>query len=215
MTVVRLYKRPDLLFLALLVASPPSLAAIGEEGLETLGFEVPLRLRELLPAWQQRSRDALEAERSQRASAPNIRHIREREALPPTIAKRRARYAALVEAEATRQGVDPELVHAVIRAESSYRPQALSPAGAGGLMQLMPATARRFGVTDRWSPAQNIRGGVAYLRFLIERFDGELSLVLAAYNAGEGAVAKYGNRIPPYRETRHYVRRVLGFLSSG
>jgi soluble lytic murein transglycosylase-like protein len=132
--------------------------------------------------------------------------------LPTTIATRRARYAALIEAEATRQGVDPELVHAVIRAESSYRPRAESPAGARGLMQLMPATARRFGVTDRWSPAENIRGGIAYLKFLIKHFDGDLSLVLAAYNAGEGAVAKFGNQIPPYRETRQYVRRVLGYL---
>jgi len=79
-------------------------------------------------------------------------------------------------------------------------------------MQLMPATARRFGAVDIWNPAQNIRGGVAYLRFLIERFDGDLPLVLAAYNAGEGAVAKYGNRIPPYRKTRTYVSRVLGYL---
>ncbi|WP_242519128.1 lytic transglycosylase domain-containing protein [Halochromatium roseum] len=177
-------------------------------GLEAFGFEAPLRQRELLPAWQQWST----AGPSRRVLAPSIRHIRERRALPTTIAKRRARYAALIEAEARRQGVDPELVHAVIRAESSYRPRAQSPAGARGLMQLMPATASRFGVTDCWSPAQNIRGGVSYLRFLIERFEGELSLVLAAYNAGEGAVAKHGNRIPPYRETRQYVRRVLGYL---
>ena len=79
-------------------------------------------------------------------------------------------------------------------------------------MQLMPATARPFGVHDIWDPAQNIRGGVAYLRFLRDRFAGDIPLVLAAYNAGEGAVAKYGNRIPPYRETRTYVQRVLGYL---
>ena len=212
MTVVRLYKCADLLFLALLVASPPGLAVVGEESLETLGFEVPLRLRDLLPAWRQRSKDAQEAEPSQRASAPSIRQIREREALPPAIAKRRARFAALIETEAARQGVDPELVHAVIRAESSYRARAESPAGACGLMQLMPATAKRFGVSDIWEPSQNIRGGVSYLRFLLDRFEGDLRLVLAAYNAGEGAVAKYGHQIPPYRETRHYVRRVLGYL---
>lgn len=123
-----------------------------------------------------------------------------------------AQYEALIETEAAGQDLDPELVHAVIRAESSYRPKANSPAGACGLMQLMPATARRFGAVDIWNPAQNIRGGVAYLRFLIERFDGDLPLVLAAYNAGEGAVAKYGNRIPPYRKTRTYVSRVLGYL---
>ena len=81
-------------------------------------------------------------------------------------------------------------------------------------MRLMPATARRFGVRDIWEPAQNIRGGVTYLRFLLDRFEGDIRLVLAAYNAGEGAVAKYGNRIPPYRETQTYVRRVLGYLGS-
>lgn len=192
----------------IIALAPLTSVANMQPGLEAFGFEAPLTQRELLPAWRQRST----AGPSRRVSAPSIRHLRERRMLPTTIAKRRARYAALIEAEATRQGVDAELVHAVIRAESSYRPRSQSPAGARGLMQLMPATARRFGVTDRWSPAQNIRGGVSYLRFLIERFEGELSLVLAAYNAGEGAVAKYGNRIPPYRETRQYVRRVLGYL---
>lgn len=203
------------LLLVMIALAPLTSDANMAPGLEAFGFEAPLRQRELLPAWQQRSAAVPEAEPSRRASAPSIRHIRERRALPTTIATRRARYAALIEAEATRQGVDPELVHAVIRAESSYRPRAESPAGARGLMQLMPATARRFGVTDRWSPAENLRGGIAYLKFLIKHFDGDLSLVLAAYNAGEGAVAKHGNQIPPYRETRTYVRRVLGFLGSG
>jgi soluble lytic murein transglycosylase-like protein len=78
----------------------------------------------------------------------------------------------------------------------------------------MPATARRFGVRDIWDPAQNLDGGVAYLRFLLDRFDGDLPLVLAAYNAGERAVAKYGNRIPPYRETQTYVQRVLKLLGA-
>jgi soluble lytic murein transglycosylase-like protein len=129
-------------------------------------------------------------------------------------AARRNRYAPIIDAEAARQGIDPNLVHAVIRAESAYRPSARSHAGACGLMQLMPATAKRFGVRDIWDPAQNIRGGVAYLRFLVDRFDGDIHLVLAAYNAGEGAVEKHGNRIPPYRETRAYVRRVLEYLGA-
>ncbi|MEA3642234.1 MAG: lytic transglycosylase domain-containing protein [Lamprobacter sp.] len=201
--------------LVMMALVPLTSAANVETHLETLGFEVPLRQGERLPAWQQRHLEAPQAEPIQRASAPGIRHIREREALPTPIAQRRARYAALVEAEARRQGVDPELVHAVIRAESSYRPRAQSPAGARGLMQLMPATAKRFGVSDIWEPAENIRGGVTYLRFLLDRFEGNLRLVLAAYNAGEGAVAKYGHRIPPYPETRTYVDRVLGFLGSG
>jgi soluble lytic murein transglycosylase-like protein len=130
------------------------------------------------------------------------------------MAARRDRYAPIIAAAAARQGVDANLVHAVIRAESAYQPTAKSRAGACGLMQLMPATARRFGVRDIWDPAQNIRGGVAYLRFLSDHFAGDIPLVLAAYNAGEGAVAKYGNRIPPYRETRTYVQRVLGYLGA-
>ena len=130
------------------------------------------------------------------------------------MATRRDRYAPIIAAAAARYGVDPDLVHAVVRAESAYKPRARSHAGACGLMQLMPATAQRFGVRDIWDPAQNVRGGVAYLRFLLDRFDGDIRLVLAAYNAGEGAVAKYGNRIPPYRETRTYVRRVLGSLGA-
>jgi soluble lytic murein transglycosylase-like protein len=81
-------------------------------------------------------------------------------------------------------------------------------------MQLMPATAQRFAVHDVWDPAQNIEGGVAFLRVLIDRFEGDLNLVLAAYNAGEGAVAKYGNRIPLYRETQQYVRRVFEYLGT-
>mgnify|MGYP006291823431 FL=1 len=130
------------------------------------------------------------------------------------MATRRDRYAPIIAAAATRHGVDPSLVHAVIRAESAYRPRAQSHAGACGLMQLMPATAKRFGVRDIWDPEQNIEGGVAYLRFLQDLFAGDIRLALAAYNAGEGAVAKYGNRIPPYRETRAYVRRVLEYLGA-
>lgn len=106
-------------------------------------------------------------------------------------------------------GVDAALLHAVVQVESAYNPRALSRAGAAGLMQLMPATARRFGVRDRFDAAQNLHGGAAYLAWLIEQFDGDLELVLAAYNAGEGAVRRHGNRIPPYNETRQYVRKVL------
>jgi len=108
-----------------------------------------------------------------------------------------------------RAGVDAALLHAVVQVESAYNPRALSRAGAAGLMQLMPATARRFGVRDRFDAAQNLHGGAAYLAWLIEHFDGDLELVLAAYNAGEGAVRRHGNRIPPYNETRQYVRKVL------
>lgn len=120
-----------------------------------------------------------------------------------------AAIAALARAEARRHGLDADLVLAVMRLESNFQRRALSPKGAMGLMQLMPATARRLGVRDPWDPAQNIRGGCAYLRFLLDRFDGDLRLALAAYNAGEGAVDAYGG-VPPYAETRRYVAALAG-----
>jgi soluble lytic murein transglycosylase-like protein len=107
-----------------------------------------------------------------------------------------------------RNGIDPLLLYSVMHQESSFKSYAVSPKGARGLMQLMPPTARRFGVTNIFDPRQNIEGGARYLRFLTDRFNGELSLVLAGYNAGEGAVEKYGWRIPPYAETQEYVRRI-------
>jgi len=131
-----------------------------------------------------------------------------------SMATRRARYEGLIQAAARRHRVPAELLHAVIRAESAYRPDALSHAGACGLMQLMPGTARRFHVRDIWDPAENIRGGATYLRLLLDMFDNDLRLALAAYNAGEGAVKRYGNQIPPFRETQGYVRTVLQFLSA-
>jgi len=116
---------------------------------------------------------------------------------------------------AVRTNVDLDLLHAVILAESAYNPKALSPKGAMGLMQLMPATAKRFGVEDAWEPEQNIEGGARYLNFLINRFDGDKQLAVAAYNAGEGAVDKYGGRIPPYKETQGYVKKVMKFYHDG
>lgn len=118
-------------------------------------------------------------------------------------------YAELVDEAARHQGLDSALLHAVIATESAHNADAVSPKGARGLMQLMPATAARYGVVDPHDPAQNIRGGSRYLRDLLERYDSDLRLTLAAYNAGENAVARHGNRIPPYRETQDYVVRVL------
>jgi len=122
-----------------------------------------------------------------------------------------APYAALISQIAARYGVDEDLVHAVVQAESDYNPRCLSKAGAMGLMQLMPATARALGLDDPWDPAQNLDGGVRYLRQMIERFK-DIDLALAAYNAGPNAVARYQG-IPPYPETQAYVRRVLHYLA--
>jgi soluble lytic murein transglycosylase-like protein len=108
----------------------------------------------------------------------------------------------------TRHGVDPLLLYSVMHQESSFKSRAISPKGARGLMQLMPLTAARYGVTNIFDPKQNIDGGARYLRFLLDHFDGDLNLALAGYNAGEGAVEKYGWRIPPYSETQEYVRRI-------
>lgn len=107
-----------------------------------------------------------------------------------------------------RYAVDPLLIYSIMHQESSFKRRALSYKGASGLMQLMPPTARRFGVMNIWDPKQNIDGGTRYMRFLLDYFDGDVELALAGYNAGEGAVIKYGYRIPPYAETQEYVRRI-------
>jgi len=118
-----------------------------------------------------------------------------------------AAYQAEIAAAAREYGVEEAIVRAIIHAESAYNPLALSRAGAQGLMQLMPATARRFGVADSYDATQNIRGGVQYLAWLLRRYDGDLTLAAAGYNAGEGAVDRY-NGVPPYSETQRYVQRV-------
>jgi len=110
---------------------------------------------------------------------------------------------------AREEGVDPFLALEVMRAESGFKRLARSPKGARGLMQMIPATALRFGVSDPYDPEQAIRGGCRYLKFLSERYGGRVELVLAGYNAGEGVVDRYGRRIPPYRETRGYVAAIM------
>lgn len=117
----------------------------------------------------------------------------------------------LITAASAKYGVSASLIRAVIQAESGYNPQAVSRAGAGGLMQLMPGTAKQLKVADRFDPGQNVDGGVRYLKFLLDTFKGDVSLALAAYNAGLSNVAKYGG-IPPFEETRTYVSRVLAFM---
>lgn len=118
------------------------------------------------------------------------------------------KFSPIIERQARAKGLDPDLVHAVIRAESAYRPDVVSPKGAVGLMQVMPDTGKRFGVSELDHPENNLRAGTAYLRYLLNRFN-NVPLALAAYNAGEGAVARHGNQIPPYPETRGYVQSIL------
>jgi soluble lytic murein transglycosylase-like protein len=124
---------------------------------------------------------------------------------------RKARFDEVVEEASRTYGLESALVHAVISVESRYDPKAVSKKGAVGLMQLMPETAKRYGVTDAFDPVQNVAGGARYLRDLLTLFHSDVSLALAAFNAGENAVMKYGNRIPPYRETARYVPQVLNF----
>ncbi|MGL6289201.1 MAG: lytic transglycosylase domain-containing protein, partial [Silanimonas sp.] len=118
-----------------------------------------------------------------------------------------AAYAAEIRAASARFGVDEALVRAIVHAESAFNPNAVSHKGAQGLMQLIPATADRFGVADPFDPAQNIQGGVQYLAWLLDRFDDNTTLAAAGYNAGEGNVDRYGG-VPPFNETQRYVGRV-------
>ena len=122
------------------------------------------------------------------------------ESAPPALAD-------LVDRIAERHDVDSDLVHSMIRVESNYNPLAVSNKGALGLMQLIPSTALRFGVSDSFNPAQNVEGGVRYLKYLLDHYSGDHRLALAAYNAGEGTVERYGG-VPPFPETREYVYRV-------
>jgi len=123
-------------------------------------------------------------------------------------------YEAVIQKMAARYKVEPALIKAVIKAESNFDPSALSRKGAIGLMQLMPATALNLNVSNPYNPHQNIEGGTKYLRNLTGLFGSDLKLVIAAYNAGENAVIKYGRNIPPYKETRDYVKRVTTYLAS-
>lgn len=132
------------------------------------------------------------------ARAPN-------QASPPKAA---SRWSPLIDQVAAEHGMDARLLHAIVTVESAYDPQARSHAGALGLMQVIPATGKRFGANDLLDPLQNLRAGTAYLAWLKRRFGGDLTLMLAAYNAGEGAVQRHGNRVPPFNETRQYVRKV-------
>lgn len=128
---------------------------------------------------------------------------------PAEFVRRRERMEPLIMAAAATHGLDPALLRAIIHVESRFNPLALSTAGASGVMQLMPATARRYGVVNRADPRQNIDAGARYLRDLLGQFGGNVALALSAYNAGEGAVLRHARRVPPYRETLTYVPEVM------
>lgn len=137
---------------------------------------------------------------------------------PSIINAKASQYRHVIQASAKRNRVNPNLIKAVITAETCFRPNAVSPKGAGGLMQLMPATAKRFGARSRFNPTQNIEAGTRYLRYLLDRYNNNMSLAVAAYNAGEGNVDKYGKRVPPFRETQKYTKQVMnafGKLNGG
>ena len=127
--------------------------------------------------------------------------------------RNRIRYEPTIASAAKAHRLPPALLHAVITAESAYDPDAISSAGAVGLMQLMPGTAQRYGVSNRRDPVANVSGGTRYLRDLLDMFDDNVVLAVAAYNAGENAVLNYGRKIPPYAETQTYVRRVLKYYN--
>lgn len=133
--------------------------------------------------------------------APSVRATR-------SVSARADQYEDLIVGHATIHNIRPDLVRAVIQVESGFNPRAVSPKGALGLMQLMPTTARQLNVRDAFDPEENIRGGVTYLRHLLDRYDGNETLALAAYNAGPGAVDKHGHNVPPYRETQGYVSKI-------
>lgn len=124
-----------------------------------------------------------------------------------------AEYETIIKTSAARYGINPSLIKAVIHAESGYDPNAVSRKGASGLMQLMPGTAKTLKVSNSFDPKDNVEGGVKYLKFLLDTFKGDVSLALAAYNAGLSNVAKYGG-IPPYAETRTYVNKVLSYMQT-
>lgn len=146
------------------------------------------------------------------ASAPAGGEAREARVLDGAVdTSMRRPYSVVVAQVAGKYGIEAALLHAVISVESGYNAKAVSKRGAAGLMQLMPATAKRYGVADVFDPADNVRAGAQYLNDLLKLFDNDIRLALAAYNAGEGAVIKYGKRIPPYRETVAYVPRVVDF----
>lgn len=179
---------------------------------EMVLYDLPVRKPETQPAAaSQPGKEAQPPENQPKVTSapePMVIPAPSGEVVYGTVNTGNARYDELVKSAAARYGVDPHLIVAVMRQESGFNSRARSHKGATGLMQLMPATARRFGVTNIYDPAQNIDAGVRYLRLLLDMFNGDVSLALAGYNAGENAVINSGYKIPRYRETQHYVKAI-------
>jgi len=194
-------RRTSLAFLALLVASGPAFVVAGDEDplyyvVEdgTLVFtNTPAATAKPVPGWETRPERTTTATKSD---------------LPATV------YDPFIERVARENGLSPGLIKAVALVESGFDPHAVSPKGARGLMQLMPVTAKQYGVTDAFDPLQNLRAGSTHLRHLLDQFDGDLTLALAAYNAGAGTVRRHGG-VPEYEETHEYLRRVKARMGSG
>lgn len=199
--------------LALSALAEHSARAMGAESATVLGLDaaaLPLAVSEARPAAPAVAGDQL-APRQASTQGVDIAASRLSGASRP-VARVPTPYDGLIEEAATQHAVSAELVRAVVKVESNFQPHARSPKGAIGLMQVMPATGRRFGAVDLHDPRTNIQAGTRYLRWLLTRFGDDMTLALAAYNAGEGAVEKHGRQVPPYAETRDYVGKVLGHL---
>jgi len=164
------------------------------------------------PVFSNRRLDPNATRVDDRSAAPTARVVTGTKKIVATV-RRGEEYYGFIDEQAAVHGVRPDLVRAVIQAESGFNPRARSSKGAMGLMQLMPATAADLGVANPFNALENIRGGVAYLRRLLNRYDNDEALALAAYNAGPAAVDRHGSRVPPYQETQQYVKRILGSMS--
>jgi soluble lytic murein transglycosylase-like protein len=176
-----------------------------------LGLALPASAQ--IYSWRDANGNLVLSDRRPQAAGDAVRSYE----VPKSQAIRATRYVAadrsrpfesLILEHARDQGVRPDLVRAVMQVESAFNPRARSPKGALGLMQLMPATARQYGVVNAFDPEQNVRAGVRYLRALLDRYDNDETLALAAYNAGPNAVDRHGQAVPPYRETRNYVAQI-------
>lgn len=183
-----------------------------------LAAGLPVSAQAQIYAWRDGTGTLVLSDRPKDGAAPRTYAVGPSNAFRttrPSSGSRAAQFDNLIAEHSSTAGVRPELVRAVIQAESAFNPMARSVKGAMGLMQLMPATAAELGVINPYNPAENVRAGVTYLKRLLVRFGNNEELALAAYNAGPGAVAKYKNAVPPYKETRDYVKKIQNNAGGG